>query len=248
MVEAVEMVCEGSLGEGTGLQPQKDQPEEEMDQEDIWIFGYGSLVWKADFPFKEKRTGYIKGFLRRFYQNSIDHRGTFDRPGRVVTLIHSENPESRVWGMGYRIAGNEKAEVLQHLDHREKNGYERHRVQFYPYPWSAEQLNDPQPILLYVATHDNPSFAGLHDTLEQIAEQALGAVGQSGRNPEYIYKLAEAMHQLYPGEQDEHLFELEKLLLSRDPVMLERNKQEPAPPAGLGNEGDANRSELSKEG
>uniref|UniRef100_A0A182NMS4 glutathione-specific gamma-glutamylcyclotransferase n=1 Tax=Anopheles dirus TaxID=7168 RepID=A0A182NMS4_9DIPT len=217
--------------------------QEEDDRKDIWIFGYGSLVWKADFPFVEKRTGYIKGFLRRFYQNSIDHRGTAERPGRVVTLIQSEDLESKVWGMGYRIGAEETSQVLEHLDHREKNGYERHRVKFHPHPWSAEQMNEPQPILLYVATQDNPSFAGQSDTLEAIAEQILTSAGQSGRNPEYVYKLAEAMRQLYPGEQDEHLFELEKLLLQRDP-QAQAVPRKPDPTA----EGDTNRSEVSKEG
>uniref|UniRef100_A0A182K0E1 glutathione-specific gamma-glutamylcyclotransferase n=1 Tax=Anopheles christyi TaxID=43041 RepID=A0A182K0E1_9DIPT len=215
---------------------------EENDQQDIWIFGYGSLVWKADFPFEEKRTGYIKGFLRRFYQNSIDHRGTQERPGRVVTLIHSEDPESKVWGMGYRIGASEKRKVLKHLDHREKNGYDRHIVKFYPYPPSTEQLNDPQPILLYVATQDNPSFAGPNDSLEEIATQILDSVGQSGRNPEYVYKLAEAMRQLYPGERDDHLFELEQLLLKRDPLANVARKPDPQ------TDGDTNRSEVSKEG
>eukprot|EP00850_Spirogloea_muscicola_P021227 SM000241S08516 [mRNA] locus=s241:141194:143826:+ [translate_table: standard] len=52
----------------------------------LWIFGYGSLVWRAGFEYDRRVVGYIRGYRRVFYQGSTDHRGTPELPGRTVTL------------------------------------------------------------------------------------------------------------------------------------------------------------------
>lgn len=68
------------------------------------LFVFSSFkVWKNDdFEYELKKPGYLQGFVRRFYQNSIDHRGVPEMPGRVVTLVKTNNDNSRVYGMGYK--------------------------------------------------------------------------------------------------------------------------------------------------
>jgi len=170
----------------------------------VWVFGYGSLVWRPAFPHLRRLPAYVEGFKRRFYQGSPDHRGVAGAPGRVVTLLPQEG--ARTWGLAYEVAAADEAAVLARLDHREKGGYARHRVTLH--------LRDLPPVegLVYVATVDNPQYLG-PAPLEDIADQVRSSVGPSGSNVEYVLQLARALDEM--GAPDPHVTKLARLLGAR---------------------------------
>jgi cation transport regulator ChaC len=159
-----------------------------------WVFGYGSLIYKIDFPFVERRTASIRGWERRFWQGSHDHRGTVEAPGRVVTLI--ESPGALCRGVAYRV----EPAVFDHLDHREKNGYARHRL-----PLSLEGEAQSVHGFIYVATPGNPAYLGPAG-IDELAAHIHGAHGPSGSNRDYLLELARALHAL--DSYDPHVHEL----------------------------------------
>ncbi len=167
-----------------------------------WVFGYGSLIYKVDFPFLRREIASIAGWQRRFWQGSHDHRGTPEQPGRVVTLIPS--PGSVCRGVAYLV----EHDVFEHLDHREKNGYERIAT--------AINLGDsPDWVsgVFYIAAPDNPAFLG-DAPIEEIAAHIADSHGPSGSNRDYLLQLAVALREL--GDDDEHVAALEQLLSDRN--------------------------------
>ena len=167
----------------------------------VWLFGYGSLIFKADFPFIERRPASIEGWARRFWQGSHDHRGTADAPGRVVTL--APDPGAVCAGMAYLVTPEEFA----HLDHREKNGYLRLAIKISFDDGGSEEG------LVYIATADNAAFLG-EAPERDIARQIAASAGPSGRNRDYLVGLAEALRAL--GKDDDHVFAIERHLADFD--------------------------------
>lgn len=159
----------------------------------VWLFGYGSLIFKADFPFLEQRPASISGWSRRFYQGSHDHRGTETAPGRVVTLVADEGAICH--GMAYLVTPEEFA----HLDHREKNGYLRLATEM------TFDDGDTAEGIVYIATMDNAAWLGPASE-KDIAHQIAAARGPSGPNSEYLLALDHALRQL--GKHDAHVREI----------------------------------------
>lgn len=165
--------------------------------ESVWLFGYGSLIFKADFPYLDRRPAHIGGWSRRFWQGSHDHRGTETAPGRVVTLVPDAG--ALCHGMAYLVTPEEFA----HLDHREKNGYLRLATEMHFDDGSSDEG------IVYIATHENEAYLGPADEID-IARQIATARGPSGPNSEYLLGLAQALREL--GKPDPHVFALEQHL------------------------------------
>ncbi|MDX1537446.1 gamma-glutamylcyclotransferase [Arsukibacterium sp.] len=175
--------------------------------ESVWLFGYGSLIYKADFPFLNKKPACIYGWQRRFWQGSHDHRGTPEAPGRVLTLI--EAPGERCAGMAYQVT----PDTFEHLDHREKNGYLRVFTELH---WLDEpgQAAVQTKGLVYLASADNEAYLGPASD-EAIAAHIARSAGPSGPNSEYLLNLAQALRDM--NEHEEHVFAIERELLKLTP-------------------------------
>ncbi|XP_034018123.1 glutathione-specific gamma-glutamylcyclotransferase 1 [Thalassophryne amazonica] len=174
----------------------------------LWIFGYGSLVWKPDFKYKRSKVGFIRGYKRRFWHGDNFHRGSDELPGRVVTLV--EDDEESTWGVAFEVMGTQVEESLKYLNVRETvcGGYVTKAVDFFP----DGESHSPVQALVYIATADNPLYLGPASP-QEIGTQIAVCSGKTGHNLEYLLRLAEFMRNSCPQVKDAHLFSVEAAAL-----------------------------------
>ena len=169
----------------------------------VWVFGYGSLIWRPDIAFRERRIARVRGWKRRFWQGSHDHRGVPHAPGRVVTLV--PDPDESCEGMAYLVDDSVAETTFAGLDYREKNGYERHEVRL------EFRAGDACDGVVYIAPVDNHAWLGPAPEAEMVG-QIRRSAGPSGANIDYLRDLAAALREL--EIDDPHVFGLERLALS----------------------------------
>ena len=153
---------------------------------DIWIFGYGSLMWNPGFAYVEKRPALLHGWHRAFCVYSWRHRGTPEKPGLVLGLDRGGSCR----GLAYRVAAARLREVLDYLWDREMvNGVYQPRIL---HPRAG---TDRIPCHAFTVDREHQQYArGLAQ--EEMARLIRQGVGQSGANRDYLAGLVGHLDEL----------------------------------------------------
>ena len=148
------------------------------ESDDLWVFGYGSLMWRPGFRFGERRRAHLYGYHRSLCIFSHVHRGTPEAPGLVLGLDRG----GRCRGIAFRVAAEDVEATIVYLRQREQitGVYDERRVQI-----RFDDDNRKVRALTYVANRHHPQYAGrLPETdLMRLVRQG---VGLSGANPDYV--------------------------------------------------------------
>jgi cation transport protein ChaC len=173
----------------------------------LWVFGYGSLIWRPGFAHAGCHPARLSGFHRRFCLWSHRYRGTPDAPGLVLGLDRG----GACRGVLFRVPGAEAAAVLRYLDDRElPDGAE---VVYHRRVLPVRRLDapgqEPVPAVTYVANRDCRLYVRGLDTAAAAAAIGRG-VGQMGANRDYL--LNTIAHLAEMGVRDAGLARIAALL------------------------------------
>ena len=141
-------------------------------KEDLWVFGYASLIWRPEFKADEQREARVHGWHRALKMHSRAHRGTPERPGLVFALMAG----GCCRGMVYRIHKDRAAQELIRLWEREMPN------SVYDPKWLPCQTPlGKVKALAFTLSRRSPQFVGhlSDDALLSILQTAAGGFGTS---------------------------------------------------------------------
>jgi glutathione-specific gamma-glutamylcyclotransferase len=168
----------------------------DQSNEDLWVFAYGSLMWRPGFDFLERRNARLVGAHRALCVYSFVHRGTPAKPGLVFGLDRGGNCR----GIAYRVAAYKRAKTIEYLRSREQV------TLVYRETWRRVWLNDdPQQsvhALCYVVDRGHRQYAGRLSLPEQLHFARQGH-GRSGACRDYVLAATKELQAL--GIRDQEL-------------------------------------------
>jgi glutathione-specific gamma-glutamylcyclotransferase len=161
---------------------------------DLWVFGYGSLMWSPGFAYAQRSVGLLHGYHRALCILSTRHRGTRRRPGLVVGLCRGGS----CWGMAFRVPAAQVSAALARLWNREMPR-RVYRARLVPVCIARGRR---VRALAFIADPAHPQFVRELD-LRSRAQLVAQGVGERGACTEYIRSTLRHMTQL--GVSDPHL-------------------------------------------
>ena len=159
----------------------------ELPKGDLWVFGYGSLMWSPGFSYIQKARGRIHGYHRALCILSTRYRGTKRKPGLVMGLCRGGS----CWGMAYRVHADRVRRALARLWQREMP-----RRVYAPRLLQVQIAGGRQVrALAFLADPTHPAYVrelDLHGRARLVAQ----GIGQRGTAVDYIRNTLAHMHEL----------------------------------------------------
>jgi glutathione-specific gamma-glutamylcyclotransferase len=166
--------------------------------EDLWVFAYGSLMWRPDFPFVERLEARLVGAHRALCVYSFVHRGTPERPGLVLGLDQGGTCR----GIAYRVPVKERGATVAYLRAREQVT-SVYRECMRPI-WLKSRPERRVQALCYMVDRGHVQYAG-RLSLDQQLHHVRQGHGHSGPNRDYVIATVGALEQLGYRETELHL-------------------------------------------
>ena len=171
--------------------------------EDLWVFGYGSLMWRPGFAFVEKRPARVTGLHRSLCVYSFVHRGTPEHPGLVLGLDRG----GACRGIAFRVAAADRGKTIRYL--REREQVTSVYVETLRGVWLLGQPERRVQALTYIVDRGHAQYAG-RLTLDQRLHHIRQGHGQSGANRDYVLSTVETLESM--GCRDAELHSLAERL------------------------------------